>query len=226
LLQEKKLSKLNESLVLFVEAFVKAIELTLSRHRELAAKLLVSFAVQFCEIGHSPYIGQAVFKDFRKFSGAFFSGPLRFEGEDSVDVFSGADVLSILRRAYERILFVRDDIESFNVRVLQMKVNAFGEDIKQGAVDGVLTLSVDFWNTAVREGHEHHLQKKIEHHCLLRNLVAYVLGRCSMMCMRSIPENQHEHDNGFMVEQAGVESAKLQSLCRRASGRFSAIQSS
>jgi hypothetical protein len=199
-----RLCKLDESLVSFVEAFAKEIELTLSRHLELAAKLLASFAVHFCKMGQSPYIGQEVLKGFPKFFSAFFSGPLRFKGDDSDDVFSGVDVLPILRRAYERVLFVRDGIGSFNVRVLQMNINTFGEDIRQEVVDGVLTLSADFWNTAVVEGHEHHLQKKIEHHCLFGNLVTYVLGQFSMMCMRSIPENQHEHDNEFMVEQAWV----------------------
>jgi hypothetical protein len=59
-----RLLKLDESLVPFVEEFEKAIELTLPRHRELAAKLLESFTVHFCEMGHSPYIVQAVLKGF------------------------------------------------------------------------------------------------------------------------------------------------------------------
>jgi hypothetical protein len=80
-----------------------------------------------------------------------------------------------------------------------MNDNEFGEDIRQEMVDGVLTPRTDFWNIAVGEGSKHHLQKKIEHHCLFGNLIAYILGHCSMMCMRSIPEKQQECDNGFVV---------------------------
>jgi hypothetical protein len=111
------LFKLVESLVPLVEAFVKAIELTLPMHMKLATKILESFTVHFCEIGHSPYIGQAVLKDFRQFLGALFYEPFQFKGEDSVDVFSGVAELPILRRAYERVLFVRDGIGSFTVLV-------------------------------------------------------------------------------------------------------------
>jgi hypothetical protein len=129
-----------------------------------------------------------------------FSEPFRFKSENSVDVFSGADALAILWKACECVLFGLDGIKSFNIRGSQMKVNTFEEDIRQEVIDGVLTLRADFWNIVVGEGHEHCLQKKTEHHCLLGKLVAYILGQCSMMCMLSIPKNQHERDNGFMVE--------------------------
>jgi hypothetical protein len=198
-----RLFKLDESLVSFVKTFVKAIDLTLPGHLELAAKLLESFTINFCEMGHSPYIGQAIFKGFRQYLSALFSEHFRFKGKNSIDVFSGADALPILWRACERVLFGRGGIGSFNVRVSQMKVNTFDEDIRQEVVDIVLTLRADFWNIAVGASHEHHLQKKIEHNCLLGNFVAYILGQCSMICVRSIRKNQHERDNGFMVEQAG-----------------------
>jgi hypothetical protein len=60
----------------------------------------------------------------------------------------------------EPVLFVRDDIGSFNNRVSQIKVNAFWEGIRQEAVDWVLTLREDFWNIVVGASHKYHLQKK------------------------------------------------------------------
>jgi uncharacterized membrane protein len=43
----------NEIMVPFFEAFAEAFELMLLRHRELVVKLLESFAVHFCEMGHA-----------------------------------------------------------------------------------------------------------------------------------------------------------------------------
>jgi hypothetical protein len=40
------------------------------------------------------------------------------------------------------------------------------------------------------------------------NMVACTLGQCLMMCMRSIPENQQERDNGLMGEKATEEIAR------------------
>jgi hypothetical protein len=161
-------------------------------------------------------------ESFRQLFGALFSGPLRLKGEDSVDVFSGADEPPILWKAYERVLFARDSIESFNVRISQMNVNAFGEDIRQEVVDWVLTLMADFWNIAVGEGHEHHLQKKIEHRCLLGNLVAYILGQCSIMCMRLIPEDEQAW-GGFGLAKRSLSRQQTEGatkLVRKSSGEI------
>jgi hypothetical protein len=60
---------------------------------------------------------QTILESFRQFFGTLFSEPLQFKGMGSVDVFSVTDELSILRMADECVLFVRDGIGSFNVRV-------------------------------------------------------------------------------------------------------------